>query len=145
MHGLTKLLGAALAALLVMGCAHHPHLAWPWHAKALPPPSPVELIAIRSEDGVPLRAFPQYLERNTLLVDLSGAASTGTIVLTRREGMSWPVRLAFRVRPAEVRMLQIEADQRLLMPTSTEDGDTVTLPVAPGAYARDTPSIRVHW
>ena len=135
----------ALAALLVAGCAHRPHLAWPWHAKAPPAPARVDVLVIRSADGVPVRAFPQYLERNTLLVDLSGAASTGTIVLTRRDGAPWPVRLAFRVRPAEVKTLEIVAAQRLILPTSKEQGETVRLDVAPGVYERDTPDIRVHW
>lgn len=143
----TKLLGACIAgaALLIAGCAHHPHLAWPWHAKAPPAPKPVEVVVISAEDGVLVRAFPQYIERNTLLVDLSGAANTGTIVLTRRGGAAWPVRLAFRVRPTEVKSLEVQAAQRLILPTSTEAGDTVELSVTPGVYRQDTQSIRVHW
>ena len=139
---------AAAFSVLVLGvasCAHRPQLRWPWHARATAPPRPVEVVAIRSEDGVPVRAFPQYWLRNTLLIDLSGAAPSGTIVLGRREAGTWPVRLAFRVRPAEIKMLEVSAAQRLLMPTSTEAGDQIELEVTPGVYARDTQSITVRW
>ena len=139
---------AAAFSVLVLGlesCAHRPQLRWPWHARATAPPRPVEVVAIRSADGVPVRAFPQYWLRNTLLIDLSGAASSGTIVLGRREAGSWPVRLAFRVRPAEIKMLEVSAAQRLLMSTSTEAGDQIELEVAPDVYGRDTQSITVRW
>jgi len=139
---------AAAFSVLVLGvasCAHIPQLTWPWRARAAAPPRAVEVVAIRSEDGVPVRAFPQYWLRNTLLIDLSGAAPSGTIVLGRREKGTWPVRLAFRVRPAEIKMLEVSAAQRLLMPTSTEAGDQIELEVTPGVYARDTQSITVRW
>lgn len=145
MRSQTKLLAPLAAALLLCACAHRAHLSWPWHAKAPPPPQPVQALVISSEDGVPVHAFQQYYRRNTLLVDLSGAASTGTIVLRRRAGASWPVRLAFRVHPAQISLLEIEAAERLLLPTSPEAGDTVELDVAPGVYASGTAAIRVHW
>src|SRR5882724_8509926 len=108
-------LGVAALALTVAGCAHRPHLAWPWHAKSAAAPHAVEAVVVRSQDGVTVRAFPQYWVRNALLIDLSGAAGTGTIVLTQRPGDAWPVRLAFRVRPAEIKMLEVSGVQRLVL------------------------------
>src|SRR4026207_2288640 len=90
---------AAAFCVLVLGaasCAHIPPLTWPWRARTAAPPRAVEVVAIRSEDGVPVRAFPQYWLRNTLLIDLSGAAPSGTIVLGRRGAGACPGRAALR-------------------------------------------------
>jgi len=69
-----------------------------------------------AQDGTATQAFPQYWKRNTLVVDMQGAASTGKLTLKPRAGATWPVRLAFRVSPGTLGLIEVRADQRMLIP-----------------------------
>src|SRR5207249_5621468 len=73
----------------------------------------------RSSD---LSAYPQYWNRNTLVVDLAAASGSGSITLKPAAGSAWPVRLAFRVTPGSVGLLSVRGDQRLVIPITPAAG-----------------------
>ena len=88
----------------------------------------------------------QYWERNTLVVDLQGVASSGQLQLRPRPGASWPVRLAFRVASGRFQALEVTGAQRVVLPVSAgKESQPPTLPLAPSAYAGTTAQLRVRW
>ena len=128
----------AAVALLAGGCAH-----WrlPWqHAQ------PVQAPVVHALDiaGADAGSYPQRWERNTLLVDLSAASGAGGITLAPLAGQSWPVRLALRVRPGAVGLLEVRGAERLTLPI-TGGGAPVELLLPPGLYPPGTPQLRVEW
>ncbi|HYM42149.1 MAG TPA: hypothetical protein VET46_05200 [Steroidobacteraceae bacterium] len=129
-----------LSALLALsGCSH---LHWPWHRKAAQPPVAVHELDIA---GAASASFPQYWKRNTLLIDLSAAGGSGSLVLKPAAGGSWPVRLALRVRPGSFASLEVRAAQRLVLPIQAAGSQPVDLELTPGVYRPDTPQITVSW
>ncbi|HKT72484.1 MAG TPA: hypothetical protein VJQ47_06310 [Steroidobacteraceae bacterium] len=129
--------------LACAGCSHMPHPHWPWHPKAAPESQEVHELII--ETGSTPSTFHQYWKRNTLLVDLSGASSTGSLILERREGADWPVRIAFRMVPGQVGILEVRAAQRVVLPVTAQGSQPVDLELAPGVYTRKTTAITVSW
>ena len=130
---------AALAlALLVGGCGRH----WPWHHSPPPPPTPVHELDIT---GPAADTYPQYWKRNTLLVDLSGASGSGSITLKPVEGSTWPVRIAFRVRPGAIGVLDVRGAERTLLPINDTGASPVDLELTPGMYTPTTPQMTVSW
>ena len=80
------------------------------------------------------------------MVDLQSAASSGgTLTLKPRDGGKWPVRLAFRVMPGTLGLIEVQADQRLLMPVTREGTKPVDLELVPGVYTSKTPQITIKW
>jgi hypothetical protein len=143
MKARTLAAGVCLAALTasLTACGH-----MPWSHKEPPSPQAVNELVELATDGVPTNAFPQYWKRNTLVVDLLTAASSGgQLTLKPREGAKWPVRIAFRVMPGSVGLLEVQADQRLLMPVTREGAKPVDLELVPGVYSAKTPQITVKW
>jgi len=134
------LLALTAAALILAGCG-----MMPWGKN--PPQSPVpvtELVELAS-DGTPTHAFNQYWKRNTLVLDMQGAATQGSIVLKRRDGAKWPVRLAFRVTPGSIGLLEVRGDQRMLIPVTREGTQAVDLELVPGVYTPSTQQIAIMW
>lgn len=130
-----------LAALAPAGCAHlSPH--WPWHHSPASPAAPVHALDISDAAGGD--TFPQYWKRNTLLVDLSAASGSGSITLKPASGSDWPVRLAFRVTPGAVGVLEVRAAERATFAV-TAGGKPVDLELAPGIYTPQTPQMAVSW
>jgi hypothetical protein len=118
----------------------------PWHHKATPGPQAVSELIELAPDGAPTTVFPQYWKRNTLVVDLMTAASNGgQVTLKTREGQKWPQRIAFRVMPGTIGLLEVQADQRLLMPVTREGTKPVDLELVPGVFTPKTPQITVKW
>ena len=134
---------ALVLALLMGGCGSYvltkPN--WPWHHSPPPPPAPVHELEI---SGAAPDTFPQYWQRNTLLVDLSAASGTGSITLKPVAGSTWPVRLAFRITPGAIGVLEVQADQRTSLPVSGS-GKPVDLELDPGVYTPTTPQMTVSW
>jgi hypothetical protein len=89
--------------------------------------------------------FPQYWKRNTLLVDLSAASGSGSITLKPAEGGSWPVRVAFRVTPGSIGVLDVRAAQRVSLPIAPGSGKPIDLELSPGVYTTTTPEMSVSW
>ena len=50
---------------------------WPWKRRPLPPPQPVQQVSISTDAAGPAATIPQYWDRNTLLLDLSGVSGEG--------------------------------------------------------------------
>lgn len=136
---------AAVVAVvaLVGGCGHFSGLHWPWHHKPAAPPTPVHELDIGGPAGAD--SYPQYWKRNTLVVDLSAAASTGAITLKPVAGTSWPVRIALRVTPGNIGVLEVRAAQRVQLPISATAGKPLDLELAPGVYTPLSPDMRVSW
>jgi hypothetical protein len=133
--------GAALALALVLsaGCSH---LNWPWHHAPSPPPVPVHEVDLT---GAGAEGFPQYWKRNTLLIDLSAASGSGTLTVKPVAGTTWPVRLAFRVRPGAIASLEVRGDERVSLPISAAAGSALDLELTPGVYTPKTQELTVSW
>jgi hypothetical protein len=133
--------GALAWLLTALGCSHTLHS--PWHHAPPPPPAPVHELDISGAPGA--AGFAQYWKRNALLIDLSAARGTGTMVLTPASGASWPVRLAFRVTPGAFAMLEVHGAERVALPINPSGTAPVDLELTPGVYAADTPRMTVSW
>jgi hypothetical protein len=138
------LIVAAVAGVLMAGCSHFVGTHWPWTHKSPPPPEPANELTVTTESGA-AAAYPQYWKRNTLLVDLHDASQEGSLVLQPRAGAQWPVRLAFRVTPGSIGVLEIRGEQRVILPVAQEGGQPIDVELAPGLYTATTAQIRVHW
>jgi hypothetical protein len=128
-------------AVMLAACSH---MHWPWKHPA-PPPQVVHELVITSPEGGSQLDFPQYWKRNTLVLDLQGVSGTGGVVARPRAGTTWPVRLALRVRPGSIGQLEVRADQRMVIPITTEGARPVDLELPPGVYTPKTEEIRVSW
>lgn len=134
----------AATAVSLSGCSHLPSMHWPWHHKPAPPPPEVHELVETGEGGA-TPSFPQYWLRNTLVVDLQSASGSGSVVLTPREGTTWPVRIAFKVTPGAIGELQIRAEQRTVLPISSSGTKPIYLELSPGVYEPKTPRITASW
>ena len=134
----SRFIAIALCLLALTACAY-----MPWSKKPPAPPDPVHELTITGADGAPATAFPQYWKRNTLVVDLQSASGTGSVTL--KPGAKWPVRLALRVRPGTVGLLEVQADQRMILPVAREGDKPVDLELVPGVYTPKSPQMIVRW
>jgi hypothetical protein len=130
----------ALCLLALTACGH-----MPWSKKAAGPPQPVQELTITGADGAPAGAFPQYWKRNTLVVDLQAASGNGSVTLTPGASAKWPVRIALRVRPGTVGLLEVQADQRMILPVTQTGDKPVDLELVPGVYTQSSPQMVVRW
>ena len=145
----SKLVAAGLtaagltAAGLVAGCGHlSPH--WPWqHHRPAAAAAPVHELDISGAPGAD--AFAQNWKRNTLLIDLSAASGSGSITLKPVSGGGWPLRLAFRVTPGAIGVLEVRAAQRVSLPIRSTGGKPVDLELPPGVYTLASPQMTVSW
>jgi hypothetical protein len=126
-----------LCLLLLSACSH-----WPWRHPPPPPPTGVHELDI---SGTTLANAPQFWKRNTLLVDLTAASGSGSIVLRHAADRTWPVRLALRVTPGSVGLLQVRGDELLSLPITAGAPKPVDLELAPGVYGPRTAQITVTW
>jgi hypothetical protein len=126
---------------------HRPSIHWPWQHPPPPAPAPVHELDVSAGAAASdaASAFPQYWQRNTLVVDLSAASGLGTITLKPAAGTAWPVRLAFRISPGSIGLLSVRADQRLLIPVTPVAGKPIELELAPRMYTSKTPQMVVSW
>ena len=115
---------------------------WPWHRNPPPPPTPVHELDVT---GAAADTYPQYWKRNTLLVDLSAASGSGSITLKPVQGTTWPVRIAFRVTPGAIGVLDVRGAERTLLPITGTAGPAVDLELAASMYTATTPQMTVSW
>ena len=132
------------APLVLAGCSHMPHPHWPWHRKAAPAPEVVHELVITSAEGAD-QPFPQYWKGNTLVVDLRPGGSKGSAVLKPREHTVWPVRIAFRVMPGQFGVVEVKANQRVVLPLTGAGSQPVDLELAPGVFIMKSPQMTVAW
>ncbi len=136
---------AVLLALSVMpACSHLPAMHWPRHHRPAAPAAPVHELDFTAAAGTPA-SFPQYWKRNTLVVDLSSVSGSGAITLTPAAGAAWPARLALRITPGAIGLIEVRADQRLSLPITPAAGRPVELELAPRLYTSRTRQLSVPW
>ena len=133
-------IATALCLLALTACGH-----MPWSKKPAPPPQPVQELAITGADGAPATAFPQYWKRNTLVVDLQSASGNGSVTLKPGASAKWPVRVALRVRPGTVGLVEVQADQRMILPVAPSGDKPIDLELVPGVYTPKSPQMVVRW
>jgi hypothetical protein len=132
---------AAALALALTACACS-HLHSPWFRAQPAAPGPVHELDV---GGAAPDAYPQSWKRNTLIVDLSAASGSGSIILKPAAGSTWPVRLALRVQPGTIGSLEVRGAQRISLPISAGAGKAVDLEIAPELYPPTTPQLTVSW
>jgi hypothetical protein len=140
---------AACAALVVLssGCAHMPSmpkLKWPFGHKPAPAPEVVQEIVFADAAGASIN-LPQYWSRNTLVIDLQSAGSSGSTIAKPREGTTWPVRLAFRVTPGQFGELEVKGDERDVFNVSASGPKPLELTLSPSAYTSKTAQLTLSW
>ncbi len=133
-------LSCAVALALALGASGCAGMHMPWHHAPPPPPTPVHELEVTGAGS-----YPQYWKRNTLLLDLTAAASSGSVVLKPVAGTSWPVRIAVRVRPGEFPILDVRGDQRLSLPITGSGSAPIDLELDPSVYGPKTAQIVVSW
>jgi hypothetical protein len=135
---------AAVALLMLSaGCSHLSSRHWPWHHPPPAAPAPVHEVDITGAAGAD--ALPQYWKRNTLLLDLSAASGSGSITVKPVQGTGWPVRMALRVTPGAIGVLEVRAAQHVILPISAEAGKPMDLELSPGIYTPRSPEVRISW
>ena len=135
---------APLLLALLAGCSHLHGMHWPWHHAPPPPPAPVHELDVTGT-GLDAAQVRQSWKRNTLVVDLSAASGSGTITLKPAAGSAWPVRLAFKVMPGSIGVLEVRGEQHLTLPITSSGGKPVELELAPRLYNSKTPLLTVSW
>ena len=133
-----------VAGVLTAGCSHFSGLHWPWTRQAPPAPTPVNEMVLTTDSGA-AATYPQYWKRNTLLIDLHDASQAGGIVVTPRAGGHWPVRIAFRVTPGSIGVLEVRGEERVVMPVAAQAGPPIDLELVPGVYIGTTVQLKVRW
>lgn len=117
---------------------------WPFHKKAKPGPPAVHEFDLVNTDGS-AAPYPQYWERNTLVIDLSGASGTGAVTARLPEESTWPVRVAMRVRPGSVQQLEVQGEERNVLPVSAQGTKNIDIELAPSVYTPKTAAIYISW
>ena len=117
---------------------------WPFHKKAKSGPEAVEELSLVNADGS-TATYPQYWKRNTLVIDLSGVGGQGAVAAKLRDGTVWPVRVAVRVRPGSVQQIEIQGEERNILPVSTAGTQNIDLELAPSVYTPKTAAIYISW
>ena len=135
----------AAMAVLLAGCGHMPTVRWPWSARPAAPLETADELVVTLEESTTVASFPQYWKRNTLVLDLQGVSGSGSVAVRPRTGTQWPVRLALRVMPGQVGTLEVQADQRVVLPITPDGSKPVDLELSPGVYTPKTAQIVVRW
>ena len=137
------LIVACSLALSACSSMRMPHI-WPFYKKPKPVPEAVLELNLVNADGS-TASFPQYWKRNTLVIDLSGATGTGGFAARLPEETTWPVRVAVRVRPGSVGQIEVQGEERNVLPVSNEGTANIDLELAPSVYTPKTAAIYISW
>lgn len=118
---------------------------WPWGGQQAAAPEPVHELVVTVPADMAVPVVLQFWERNTLVVDLQGVSTSGQIRLSRKEGMAWPARVAFRMTSTRYKQLEVRGEQRIVLVVAGEDGAPVTAEIPPGILGPDTVALTVSW
>ncbi len=132
---------ACALVLTAASCNLSSHM--PWHRP--PPPPPLQVHELDISNAGSAATYPQYWKRNTLLVDLSAASGSGSITLKPAAGTQWPARLAFRITPGAIGVLEVSGAQHSTLPITPQGGKPVELELPPGVYTAATQQMTVSW
>lgn len=133
---------ALVAGVLLLGACTALHL--PWRRPAAPVPAPVSELIVEAAAGQAAPRVLQYWDRNTLRLDLTALAGSGTLQLRAQPPNGWPVRLSFTVKPGNFRTLEVRGEQRVQF-TVAASGEPQTLALSAGVYSKDSASIILRW
>ncbi len=133
----------AASCLALVGCGSMKKL-WPFGKRAKPGPEAVNELALVNADGSPA-SYPQYWQRNTLVIDLTGIGGAGSFAARLPDETTWPVRMALRVRPGSVQQLEILGEERNILPVSESGARNIDIEVAPSVYTPRTAAIYISW
>ncbi|HEX7418193.1 MAG TPA: hypothetical protein VF315_09080 [Steroidobacteraceae bacterium] len=141
--------GAALLGLMLLAgaCSHMPSvpkLKWPFGHKPAAAPEVVHEIVFEGAAGANVN-FPQYWNRNTLVIDMQGASGTGSAVAKPRQGTTWPMRLAFRVTAGQFGELEVKGDERDVFNIPGSGTQVLDLALSPSAYSSKTGALTLSW
>jgi hypothetical protein len=141
-------LAALVACSLGLGACgtmhmHAPHI-WPFYKKPKLGPQAVNELTLVNADGSPA-SYPQYWKRNTLIIDLSGVSGSGNLAARLPDGTTWPVRVAVRVRPGSVQQLEIQGEERNILPVTPDGAQPIDLQLASSVYRPATAAIYITW
>jgi hypothetical protein len=137
------LVAACCLALAACSSLSMPKI-WPFYKKPKPGPEAVSELNLVNADGS-AATFPQYWKRNTLVIDLSGVSGQGSVAARLPDETTWPVRVAVRVRPGSVGQLEVQAEERNVLPVTAEGADLVDIELAPSVYTANTAAIYISW
>ena len=140
--GLSLIVACSLG-LTACSSMHMPHI-WPFYKKPKPVPVAVNELNLVNTDGS-VASFPQYWKRNTLVIDLSGVSGAGSFAARLPEETTWPVRMAVRVRPGSVGQVEIQGEERSVLPVTHEGTSNIDLEIVPSAYTPKTSAIYISW
>ena len=146
-RGRALVLGVAVAMLLV-GCSHMsghmPKIHWPFGKKTMPTPQPVLELPLQSSTGEAI-TYPQFWERNTLVIDLQGAAADGAFQALPNAERGWPVRISLRLRPGSTGSVEVRGAERVVFPIIASGPPAITLNVPVSTYNKTTQQLKVSW
>jgi hypothetical protein len=131
-------------ALLLSGCATVKSY-WPFQRTAVAAPPPVSELELKLPLEGAAAVVLQFWERNTLVIDLQNVPSAGQVVLVRRDGNSWPVRMAVRMAPQRFETLEVRGAQRLVLPVAAAGAGAVTAELPSGTYDEGTAQLTISW
>ena len=137
------LVAAGCLALAACGSLHMPKV-WPFYKKPKPGPEAVNELTLVNADGSGA-TYPQYWVRNTLVIDLSGVTGQGSVAARLPEETTWPVRVAVRVRPGSVGQLEVQAEERNILPVTSQGLKPVDIELSPSLYTPKTAAIYIAW
>jgi hypothetical protein len=136
-------LALVVAGCLVLSACAMPKI-WPFYKKPKAGPEAVHELNLLNADGTPA-SYPQYWSRNTLVIDLSGVSGVGSVAARLPDETTWPVRVAVRVRPGSVQQIEIEGEERNVLPVSPEGTKLIDLELAASVYTPRTAAIYISW
>jgi hypothetical protein len=134
------------ACLAITACSSYKmQMGWPpIYKKPKPAPEAVHELNLLNADGS-AASFPQYWKRNTLVIDLSGVSGAGNFAARLPEETTWPVRMAVRVRPGSVGQVEVQGEERSVLPVSNEGASNIDLEIGPSVYTPKTAAIYISW
>ena len=100
--------------------------------------------AVAAPDGAAL-SWPQFWQRNDVVLDMSGLAGTGSAVVMPRTGLAWPVRVALRVTPGAIGEIEVRGAQRFIVPMTATGAGAVDVELPPGVYVGNTKQLTLTW
>jgi hypothetical protein len=137
-----RLASVAILSLALTACAM-PKI-WPFYKKPKPTPEVVHELDLVNADGTPA-SYPQYWKRNTLVIDLSGVGGSGGVTARLPAESTWPVRVALRVQPGSVQQIEVQAEERNVLPVAAEGLAPIELELAPSVYRPTTAALYISW
>lgn len=117
---------------------------WPFGKKPKPGQEVVSEVELVNADGTSA-SYPQYWNRNALIIDLTGVAGTGSVAARLREQSTWPVRVAVRVRPGSVQQIEVRGEERNVLPVSASGAKPIDLEFVPSLFTPTTAAIYISW